>query len=85
LPVKFITLHASAENQELDLTAISRADLSDSSKKTAGPIVLELEPRTPLYVNGSAHTTLVVHDLKKPSAAGAIARWIDPGTVAHFL
>jgi hypothetical protein len=37
-----------------------------------------------LYVNGSAQPALVVNDLKQPRAAGAIALWVGPGTIAHF-
>ncbi|RXH58549.1 hypothetical protein GRAN_1859 [Granulicella sibirica] len=37
-----------------------------------------------LFVNGSDQPTLVVHDLKQPANAGAIAIWIGPGTIAHF-
>jgi hypothetical protein len=37
-----------------------------------------------LYVNGSEQPVLVVHDLKQPVEAGAIALWIGPGTTAYF-
>ena len=38
-----------------------------------------------LYVHGQAQPTLVVHDLKTGDGArGAVALWINPGTVAHF-
>jgi hypothetical protein len=37
-----------------------------------------------LYVNGSDQPVLLVHDLKQPVDAGAIALWIGPGTIAHF-
>jgi Concanavalin A-like lectin/glucanases superfamily len=37
-----------------------------------------------LYVNGSDQPTLMVNDLKQPSAKGAIALWTGPGTLAHF-
>jgi hypothetical protein len=37
-----------------------------------------------LYVNGAEQPTLVVNDLKQPSARGGIALWIGPGTIAHF-
>ena len=37
-----------------------------------------------LYVNGSGQPTLIVHDLKQPSEAGALALWIGPGTIANF-
>ncbi len=40
--------------------------------------------RAQLYVNGVAQPTLIVNDLKQPRAAGAIALWIGPGTIAHF-
>lgn len=40
--------------------------------------------RAQLYVNGAAQPTLIVNDLKQPRAAGAIALWIGPGTIAHF-
>ncbi len=37
-----------------------------------------------LFVNGSEQPVLVVHDLKQPPQAGAIALWVGPGTIAHF-
>jgi hypothetical protein len=37
-----------------------------------------------LYVNGSEQPVLVVHDLKQPVNAGAVALWVGSGTVAHF-
>jgi hypothetical protein len=37
-----------------------------------------------LYVNGAEQPTLIVNDLKQPSARGGIALWIGPGTIAHF-
>jgi hypothetical protein len=37
-----------------------------------------------LFVNGAAQPTLVVTDLKQTPAAGAVALWIGPGTIAHF-
>ena len=37
-----------------------------------------------LYVNGAEQPVLVVHDLKQPVKAGAVALWVGPGTVAHF-
>jgi len=38
-----------------------------------------------LYVHGEPRPVLIVNDVKSgPSAAGAIALWIGPGTVAHF-
>jgi hypothetical protein len=41
--------------------------------------------RARLHVNGAAQPTLIVNDLKSgPNASGAVALWLDPGTVAHF-
>ena len=41
--------------------------------------------RARLYVNGAAQPTLIVNDLKSgANARGAVALWLDPGTVAHF-
>lgn len=37
-----------------------------------------------LYVNGAEQPALVVHDLKQPVKAGAVALWVGSGTVAHF-
>lgn len=38
-----------------------------------------------LYVHGQLQPTLLVHDVKTGKAArGAVALWINPGTVAHF-
>jgi len=38
-----------------------------------------------LYVHGQKQPTLIVNDVKSGSAArGAVALWIDSGTVAHF-
>jgi hypothetical protein len=37
-----------------------------------------------LYVNDAEQPVLVVHDLKQPVKAGAVALWVGPGTVAHF-
>ncbi len=38
-----------------------------------------------LYVHGAAQPTLIVHDVKTGAQQrGAIALWIDAGTVAHF-
>lgn len=38
-----------------------------------------------LYVHGQPQPVLIVNDVKSgPSAAGAVALWIGPGTVAHF-
>jgi len=41
--------------------------------------------RARLYVHGQAQPTLVVNDLKSGvTGSGAIALWINPGTIAHF-
>jgi hypothetical protein len=46
---------------------------------------IQVEGRTAkLYVNGAEQPTLVVHDMKEPAQAGAIALWVGPGTIAHF-
>jgi len=38
-----------------------------------------------LYVHGNEQPTLVVNDVKSgPSAKGAVALWLGPGTIAHF-
>ena len=38
-----------------------------------------------LYVHGSEQPTLIVNDVKSgPSAKGAVALWLGPGTIAHF-
>lgn len=38
-----------------------------------------------LFVHGQAQPTLIVNDVKSgPTARGAVALWIDAGTVAHF-
>ncbi|MCU0647509.1 MAG: DUF1080 domain-containing protein [Gemmatimonadaceae bacterium] len=38
-----------------------------------------------LFVNGAEEPTLIVNDLKTgPGAAGGVALWIGPGTVAYF-
>ena len=37
-----------------------------------------------LYVNGAEQPTLIVNDLKQAPAAGGVALWIGPGTIAHF-
>ena len=38
-----------------------------------------------LYVHGQSQPTLIVNDVKSgPKGSGAIALWIDSGTVAHF-
>jgi hypothetical protein len=50
------------------------------------PIRIEVRGnKARLYVNGQAQPTLVVNDVKSGEQAhGAIALWIDPGTVAYF-
>jgi hypothetical protein len=41
--------------------------------------------RARLYVHGQSQPTLIVNDVKTGAAgSGAIALWINPGTVAHF-
>lgn len=41
--------------------------------------------RARLFVHGASQPTLIVNDLKSgPSARGAVALWLDSGTVAHF-
>jgi hypothetical protein len=41
--------------------------------------------RARLYVNGADQPTLIVNDVKSgPAATGAVALFLDPGTVAHF-
>ena len=46
---------------------------------------IQVKDRTArLYVNGSEQPTLIVNDLKQPSARGGIGFWIGPGTIAHF-
>jgi hypothetical protein len=41
--------------------------------------------RARLYVHGSQQPTLIVNDVKSgPSAKGAVALWLGPGTIAHF-
>jgi hypothetical protein len=37
-----------------------------------------------LYVNGADQATLIVKDLKQVPAAGDIALWVGPETIAHF-
>ena len=38
-----------------------------------------------LYVNGQPQPVLIVNDVKSgPTATGAVALWVGPGTVAHF-
>jgi hypothetical protein len=50
------------------------------------PIRIEVRGnKARLYVNGQAQPTLIVNDVKSGEQAhGAIALWIDPGTVAYF-
>ena len=50
------------------------------------PIRIEVDgTKARLYVNGQAQPTLIVNDLKTGAGArGAIALWIDTGTIAHF-
>ena len=41
--------------------------------------------RAQLFVHGQSQPTLIVNDLKTgPEGRGAVALWIDSGTVAHF-
>jgi hypothetical protein len=49
-------------------------------------IKIEVEgERARFYVHGQEHPTLIVNDLKTgANAKGAVALWIDEGTVAHF-
>jgi hypothetical protein len=48
-------------------------------------VKIEVRGRTArLFVNGSTQPTLIVNDLKQPVAAGGIALWVGPGTIAHF-
>jgi hypothetical protein len=37
-----------------------------------------------LFVHGGAQPALIVNDLKQAPAAGSVALWIGPGTLAHF-
>jgi hypothetical protein len=50
------------------------------------PIRIEVRGnKARLYVNDQAQPTLIVNDVKSGAQAhGAIALWIDPGTVAYF-
>lgn len=50
------------------------------------PIRIEVRgTQARLFVNGQAQPTLIVNDLKTGAQArGAIALWIDTGTLAHF-
>jgi hypothetical protein len=38
-----------------------------------------------LYGNGSEQPVLIVNDLKQAPLKGAVALWIGPGTIAHFV
>jgi hypothetical protein len=40
--------------------------------------------RARLYVNGGTQPTLIVNDLKRGAASGAVGLWIGPGTEAYF-
>jgi hypothetical protein len=40
--------------------------------------------RARLYLNGAEQPSLIVSDLKQVTAAGDIALWVGPDTVAHF-
>jgi hypothetical protein len=41
--------------------------------------------RARLYVHGQPQPALIVNDVKTgPQGKGAIALWLEPGTVAHF-
>jgi hypothetical protein len=50
------------------------------------PIRIEVRgDRARLYVNGQPQPALLVNDVKTGAAAhGAIALWIEPGTIGHF-
>ena len=50
------------------------------------PIRIEVRGnKARLYVNGQAQPTLIVNDVRTgEQGRGAIALWIDPGTVAYF-
>jgi len=50
------------------------------------PIRIEVNgSKARLFVNGQVQPTLIVNDLKSGAQArGAIALWIDTGTIAHF-
>jgi len=37
-----------------------------------------------LFVNRAEQPTLIVNDLKQSAVKGAIAIWVEPGTIAHF-
>jgi hypothetical protein len=37
-----------------------------------------------LFVNGAAQPALIVNDLKRGAASGAIGLWVGPGTEAYF-
>ena len=41
--------------------------------------------RARLYINGNPQPTLIVNDVKSgASGKGAVALWLDTGTIAHF-
>jgi hypothetical protein len=40
--------------------------------------------RARLFVHGASQPTLIVNDLRQKPAAGAVALWVGPGTIAHF-
>ena len=41
--------------------------------------------RARLFVHGQPQPALIVNDLKTgPDGKGAVALWINPGTIAHF-
>jgi len=50
------------------------------------PIRIEVNgSKARLFVNGQVQPTLIVNDLKSGAQArGAIALWIDTGTISHF-
>ena len=50
------------------------------------PIRIEVRgTKARLFVNGGTQPTLIVNDVKTgPDGRGAIALWIDTGTIAHF-
>jgi len=58
----------------------------DITPDTWTPIRIEVDgTKARLYVNGQSQPTLIVNDVKSgPTATGAIALWIGPGTVGHF-
>jgi hypothetical protein len=50
------------------------------------PIKIEVKgDKARLYVHGQPHPTLIVNDVKSgANGKGAVALWIERGTVAHF-